>query len=64
MDIYKQIRDLRKVPDKVQKGYLFEQIMREIHPWDFKPPIAYTAPSEQLDGVFTWKGITFIIEAK
>jgi len=64
MDIYKQIVELREHHDKIQKGYIFEQIMREIHPWEYKPPIVYTAPSEQLDGVFTWKGITFIIESK
>ncbi|TKG93718.1 hypothetical protein EYV94_15855 [Puteibacter caeruleilacunae] len=64
MEIYNQIIKLRELQKKTEKGYLFEQLIREVHPWDFKPPIVYSAGSEQLDGVFTWKGITFIIESK
>ena len=63
--MYQQIIELRNNTDAIKRGYQFEQIIREVLPWDIKPPIAYTTKtSEQLDAVFTWKGFTFIVESK
>jgi len=66
ISIYNQIVELKAntTISKQKKGYIFEQLVREIQPWDFKPPIVATGVSEQLDGVFTWEGKTFIIESK
>ena len=65
-DIYEQIEKLKSNDSisRQKKGFLFEQLVREIQPWDFKPPIVTTGISEQLDGVFNWDGKTFIIECK
>ena len=65
MYIIEQIIDLkRKSLDKSERGYLFESLIREIQPWDKKPPIVMSAKSEQLDGVFEYQGMLFIIESK
>ncbi len=64
--IYEQILQLKRNNDikKTDKGYLFEQLIREIQPWSFKPPIVTTTKTEQLDGIFNWNGNTFLIESK
>ena len=62
-----QIRELiflRQEQDDVRRGYRFEQMVREILPWDVRPPISATGPSEQFDAVFEWKSRHFIVEAK
>ena len=50
----------------IERGYKYEQIIRELLPWDRKPPIASSLPSssEQLDGVFVWNGQAYLIESK
>jgi Zn-finger protein len=64
--IYDQILLLKENDEikKTDKGYLFEQLIREIQPWSFKPPIVTTTKTEQLDGVYNWNGNTFLIECK
>ncbi|MCO6148388.1 hypothetical protein [Flavobacterium sp. NRK1] len=62
--IYSQIVELRNEPNKIKRGRDFEALIREIQPWDHRPPIVSSQDSEQLDGVFTYNGNTFIIESK
>ena len=64
LHIYKQIIELRNNTNAAERGYQFEQLIREIQPWDHMPPIVMSAGSEQIDGVFTWRGNTFLIESK
>lgn len=63
-EIYNQILDLKSRTDAIDRGRDFEALMREIQPWDHRPPIVASPKSEQLDGVFVYKGETFIIESK
>jgi hypothetical protein len=62
--MYTQISDLKNERDDVKRGRLFEALIREIMPWDHRPPIVMSPTSEQLDGVFIYKGTTFLIECK
>ena len=62
--MYDQILALKNIDDKQKRGYLFEQIIREILPWSFKPPIAATTSSEQIDAYFEWNSWHFLVEAK
>jgi hypothetical protein len=62
--VYGNIRKLRDADDAQHRGYAFEQLMREIVPWDFRPPIAINAVREQLDAFFEWNGWHFHLEAK
>ncbi|MDR6763150.1 hypothetical protein J2Y38_003369 [Flavobacterium sp. 2755] len=64
MNIYKEIIELRDIDNAVDRGYKFEQIIREIQPWDRKPPVVASVPSEQLDGIFVWKNQAYLIESK
>ena len=61
---YSFILDLREISDNVQRGYKFEQIVRELLPWDIKPPVSLAGDSEQLDAFFLWKNQAFIVESK
>lgn len=62
--LYREIISLRDNTNDMERGYKFEQIIREIQPWDIKPPVVMSLPSEQIDGIFTWKGQTYLIESK
>lgn len=62
--MYKEIIGLREIKNAVDRGYKFEQIIREIQPWDRKPPVVASVPSEQLDGIFVWKNQAYLIESK
>lgn len=65
MSILEQIINLKNTEiNKSERGYLFESLIREIQPWDRRPPIVMSPQSEQLDGVFEYKGTLFIIESK
>jgi len=64
MNLYKDIIALRDIADNVERGYKFEQTIREIQPWDRKPPVVASLPSEQLDGIFIWKDQAYLIESK
>ncbi|WP_448698127.1 hypothetical protein ACFGVR_15000 [Mucilaginibacter sp. AW1-3] len=61
---YTQIITLKNERDDIKRGRLFEALIREIMPWDHRPPIVMSPTSEQLDGVFVYKGTTFLIECK
>ena len=61
---YKNIVGLREISDDVQRGYKFEQIIRELLPWDNKPPVSVIGDSEQLDAFFIWKNQAFLVESK
>jgi len=61
---YSQIVSLKNQQDDIRRGRDFEMLIREIQPWDHRPPIVSSQDSEQLDGVFIYKGLTFIIESK
>lgn len=63
-NFYEQIIGLYNEIDKQKRGYAFEQLVREIQPWSYKPPISAIGNGEQLDGVYEWDGRVFIIEAK
>ena len=60
----KSIPNLRAVTDDAQRGYKFEQIIRELLPWDIKPPVSMVGDSEQLDSIFVWKNQAFVVESK
>lgn len=64
MNPYKEIIALRENPNNVERGYQFEQIIREIQPWDRKPPVVASLASEQLDGIFIWRDQAYLIESK
>lgn len=63
-NFYEQIIGLYNEADKQKRGYAFEQLVREIQPWSYKPPLSAIGNGEQLDGVYEWDGRIFIIEAK
>ena len=64
VSLYEQIIGLKSEADRIKKGNLFESIFREILPWDNRPPIVSHPKSEQLDGVFLYKGQLFLVECK
>jgi hypothetical protein len=59
-----QLIDLRFVQDNEARGYAFEQAIRELVPWDFRPPLAVLARGEQIDAFFEWNSWHFLVEAK
>lgn len=61
---YEQIVGLYNEKDRQKRGYMFEQLIREIQPWTYKPPISALGNSEQLDAVYEWNDKVFIVEAK
>lgn len=63
-NLYKDNVQLRDMSDNVARGLKFEQIVREIQPWDRKPAITISVPTEQLDGIFVWKDKPYLVEAK
>jgi hypothetical protein len=65
MNKYAEIIALQsEIINDSERGYKYEQIIRELLPWDRKPPIAFSLSSEQLDGIFIWKGQAYLIECK
>jgi len=62
--MYQQILALRSESNAPQRGYKFEQIIREILPWSFRPPLATLSESEQLDAFFEWNSWHFLVESK
>jgi hypothetical protein len=64
INLYSQLIWLRKETNPQTRGYRFEQILRELLPWSFRPPIAVSAQYEQLDAFFEWNGWHFVVEAK
>ncbi|MFD1874184.1 hypothetical protein [Hymenobacter bucti] len=64
MNIYNDILSLRNIKNNADRGYKFEQLIREIQPWDRKPAIVASTPSEQFDGIFLWKEQAYLIESK
>lgn len=65
MNQYAQILELKANTIKdTDRGYKFESLIREIQPWDSRPPIVMSPKSEQLDGVFEYKSTYFLIESK
>lgn len=59
-----QIINLRIETNRTARGRLFEALIREIMPWDERPPIVMSPSTEQLDGVFVYKNLHFLIESK
>jgi hypothetical protein len=64
MNKYTEIIALRNDTNDQGRGYKFEQVIRELLPWEIKPPIAVSLPSEQLDGIFIWNKQSYFVEAK
>lgn len=65
MTYYEQILNLKNSEiDDIARGNKFESIIREIQPWDKKPPIVMYPKTEELDGVFIYQNTVFIIESK
>lgn len=51
--------------NNIERGIFFEQILREMFPWTYRPPVStVTKTSEQIDAIFVWKDYSFIVEAK
>lgn len=61
---YQRILALRSLSSARERGIAFEQCLREALPWDYRPPVALLARSEQLDAFFEWNGWHFLVEAK
>lgn len=59
-----QILAVRDIDDDQRRGFLFEQCVREILPWSYRPPLAYRHGSEQIDAFFEWNSWHFLVEAK
>ena len=64
MTRYDKIVGLRNNLNNADRGYKFEQAIRDILPWDVKPPVSVKGDSEQLDGVFLWKNQAYLVESK
>ena len=64
MTYINEIIQLRDNQIATSRGYEFEQIIRKILPWDFKPPVPLCGDSEQLDAIFTWKNQAYLVECK
>jgi len=64
MTDYTTILALRGETNAQRRGYLFEQAIREILPWSFRPPLAVNAETEQFDAFFEWNGWHFLVEMK
>jgi hypothetical protein len=62
--LYEQILALRAIRDAPRRGWLFEQAIREVLPWDVRPPLSINAEAEQLDAFFEWNSWLFLVEAK
>lgn len=62
--IYNQIQELHNYSNNVERGRKFEVLVREILPWDKRPPIVLSPKTEQLDGVFVYLNTVYIIECK
>lgn len=58
------ITSLRKESDAQQRGYRFEQLIREILPWSHRPPMAVSTVTEQIDSFFHWNGTFYLVECK
>ena len=61
---YGSILLIREIDDHARRGYLFEQAIRELVPWDHRPPLPVSGTSEQLDAFFEWNSWHFLVEAK
>ena len=61
---YAQIRSIRTIKDNQRRGLLYEQALRELVPWTFRPPLAVIGESEQIDAFFEWNSWHFLVEAK
>lgn len=55
---------LRGAQDHAERGFRFEQTVREILPWSLRPPVAVSTKSEQLDAFFEYNGWHFLVECK
>jgi hypothetical protein len=63
-DLYSQIVLLKNETNNIKRGRDFEILIREIQPWDYRPPVVSSQDSEQLDGLFIYKNETYLIESK
>jgi len=61
---YGGIAAIQDMKNDRQRGVVFEQYIREILPWDERPPLSLVANSEQLDAFFVWKGQHYLVECK
>ena len=63
-DEVQQLLELRNMADAVLRGRVFEQSIRELLPWDVRPPLALLAKGEQFDAFYEWNSWHFLVEAK
>lgn len=61
---YEEIISMRDISSAPKRGYAFEQILRELLPWNYRPPISVKTESEQIDAFFEWNSWHFLVEAK
>jgi hypothetical protein len=61
---YAAVLALAAEPLDTVRGYRFEHVVREMLPWDERPPVSIRSTSEQLDALFSLNGRYFIVEAK
>ena len=62
--IFPEILELYNEPNAVARGRSFEVLIREIMPWDRRPPVVISLRTEQLDGVFQYRSALYLIESK
>ncbi|WP_339075026.1 hypothetical protein [Teredinibacter turnerae] len=62
--MYDEIIQAKSNSDATLRGCVFEQLIRESLPWDFRPPMSINAKREQLDAFFEWNSWHFHVETK
>ncbi len=62
--LYADILALRDVADATRRGFAFEVAVRDVLPWDHRPPFSVRTKSAQFDAFFEWLGRIFWVEAK
>lgn len=57
--------DLQAAADVHKRGYDFERLLLDLfHIFDFEPRLAYSGPTEQIDGSFAFDTDDYIVEAR
>jgi len=59
--IYKQITSLQHERNEVSRSLYFEQLLREIIPWDHRPPVIHDPLTQPGGGLFSYQGISYQI---
>jgi len=61
--IYAQIVSLKHERNEVSRSRYFDQLLREILPWDQRPPVIYDPSGHAASGLFAYQGYYYQITA-